>query len=75
MQRNQKKHQKFQIVIPAWIEEEIEYNPQFTSKLRTIVKQYFKNIAIVYNNGDQHKLVVPLHIYVIYYLSYFIKII
>ena len=52
-----KKHQKFQIVIPSWIEEEIEYNPQFTSKLRTIIKQYFKNIAIVYNNGDQHKLV------------------
>ena len=51
-----KKHKKFQIVIPSWIEEDIEYNPQFTSKLRKMVKQYFKNIAIVYQNGDQQKL-------------------
>jgi len=55
-----KKHKKFQIVIPQWIEEEIEYNPQFTSKLRNIVKQYFKNIAIVYNNGDKQKLLEDL---------------
>lgn len=51
-----KKHKRFQIVIPSWIEEDLEYNPQFTSKLRKIVKQYFKNIAIIYQNGDQQKL-------------------
>ena len=51
-----KKHKRFQIIIPSWIEEDIEYNPQFTSKLEKIVKQYFKNIAIVYQNGDQQKL-------------------
>jgi len=51
-----KKHRTFQIVIPSWIEEEMEYNPSFTTKLRKIVKEYFKNIAIVYNNGDQHKI-------------------
>jgi len=49
-------HKKFQIIIPNWIHEEIEYNPQFTSKLRTITKSFYKNVSIIYADNTEIQL-------------------
>ena len=51
-----KKHSKFQIIIPTWMKEEIEYNPQFRSKLRKIVKSYFKNCKMIYEKDEEEYL-------------------
>lgn len=51
-----KHHKKFQIIIPNWISDEIEYNPQFTSKIRKIVKPFYKNINIIYPDGNENYL-------------------
>lgn len=50
------KHQKFQVIIPNWIQEEIEYNPQFKSKLKKLIEPYYKNIAIIYDDGTTQKI-------------------
>ena len=36
------------IVLDGHVHNEIEYNPQFTSKIRKIVKEYYKHIKIIY---------------------------
>jgi hypothetical protein len=46
-------HRKFQVIIPQWISNEIEYNPQFTSKIRKIVKEYYKHIKIIYPDTSE----------------------
>ena len=50
------KHPKFQVIIPNWIQEEIEYNPQFKSKLKKLIEPYYKNIAIIYDDGTTQKI-------------------
>lgn len=50
------KYKKFQVIIPHWIQDEIEYNPQFKSKLKKLIEPYYKNIAIFYDDGTTQKI-------------------
>lgn len=47
-----KKHFKFQVVIPSWIDEERE-NPLFLSKIRKVVSKYYDNIYFVNSDGKE----------------------
>jgi hypothetical protein len=51
--KNYKKYSKFQIIIPEWIKEDIEGNSNFKTKLRKIIKPYFKNCKLIYDKNDE----------------------
>ena len=47
-----KKHPTFQIIIPEWIHEDINYDNQFYYKIKNIVKKYYQNLKIIYPDDE-----------------------
>ena len=47
-----KRYPKFQIIIPDWIHEDINYDNQFYYKFKNIVQKYYKNLKIIYPDDE-----------------------
>tara|TARA_B100000427_G_scaffold329431_1_gene345618 strand:+ start:37 stop:1413 length:1377 start_codon:yes stop_codon:yes gene_type:complete len=47
-----KRYRLFQIIIPEWIHEDINYDNQFYLKIKKIVEKYYKNLSIVYPDDE-----------------------
>jgi hypothetical protein len=47
-----KKHNVFELVIPTWITEGLQYNPQLISKSKKIMSQYFKEVTFITPDGE-----------------------
>lgn len=47
-----KKYPKFQIVIPEWIHEDMNYDNQFYYKIKNIIQNYYKNLIIIYPDDE-----------------------
>ena len=47
-----KKHPKFQIIIPQWIHEDINYDNNFYYKIKNIIQKYYKNLSIIYPDDE-----------------------
>ncbi len=51
------KHPKFQVIIPAWISEELNSNNTFYYKMINIVKKYYDNIGIIYKDKERYDFI------------------
>lgn len=47
-----KKHPVFQIIIPEWVHEDINYDNSFYLRVKKVVEKYFKNLSIVYPDQE-----------------------
>ena len=47
------KHNHFQIVIPEWIENDLNGDDIFYRKTMNIIKKYYKNASIIYNDKSE----------------------
>lgn len=47
------KHKSFQIIIPEWIEQDLNGDDTFYRKSMNIIKKYYKNVSIVYKDKSE----------------------
>jgi len=55
-----KKYKKFEIVIPAWISEDLMYYPVFIRKVKSIVSPHYKNIMLVTKENEDVPIVLDV---------------
>ena len=51
--KNYNKHKKFQIIIPEWIENDLNGDDTFYRKSMNVIKKYYKNISIIYQDKSE----------------------